>query len=92
MTPDLCISIAKEAASGPTPTVYHYIGLEYGRECYSNTIAPASPTSLVGKQACTIPCLGNTSEVCGGRLMYDLWASVTSGGVFEVPVVIVTAS
>lgn len=92
MTPDLCISIAKDAASNPTPTIYHYVGLEYGRECYGNTIAPASPTSLVGNQACAIPCMGNTSEICGARLMYNMWASVTSGSVFEVPVATVTAT
>ena len=44
-----------------------FAGLEYGRECWCapdlNSFANKLPDAN-----CTLPCAGNTTEVCGGPL------------------------
>jgi iron transport multicopper oxidase len=79
MSPELCIDLVKARLTAVPATTYLYVGLEYGRECYAYTVAPSpEPTSLAGKNACTIPCMGNKGEKCGGRAQYNLWATGTS--------------
>jgi iron transport multicopper oxidase len=89
MTPEYCISAAEARLTAVPATTYHYVGVEYGRECYGATAAPSAPTSLVGRKACTMTCKGNERhsavEICGGRMQYNLYASVTRS-VFSGPV------
>lgn len=78
MTPQLCISAAM--AYLPT-TTYLFAGVEYGRECYAATAVPSpEPVSLVGKNACQIACKGDSSQMCGGRNMYNLYAATQVTG------------
>ncbi|KAI9853294.1 MAG: hypothetical protein M1824_001432 [Vezdaea acicularis] len=78
MTPELCISYALGALSSATPTTYRYVGIEYARECYGATAPPSpEPSTLTGSKACTMPCMGNTNELCGGPKQYNLYYSTT---------------
>ncbi|KAF4630464.1 hypothetical protein G7Y89_g7678 [Cudoniella acicularis] len=78
MTPDLCISSAIARLSATPATTYRFAGLEYGHECYAQTAAPSpEPTSLVGNQACTIPCKGDPKQSCGAGNMYNLYAATS---------------
>jgi iron transport multicopper oxidase len=94
MNPGFCISVA--SARLIFSTTYHYAAVEYGRECYGATDPPPAPTSLIGSKACTMTCKGNIPggavETCGGRLQYNLYASVTDGSsAFPTPPVTVNA-
>lgn len=78
MTPDLCISSAQARLSATPATTFLYAGVEYGRECYAGTAAPSpEPTSLVGVRACSMSCLGDGAEACGGPMQYNLYAVPT---------------
>ncbi|KAH0556915.1 hypothetical protein GP486_005298 [Trichoglossum hirsutum] len=80
MSIEFCISAAK--AKLPA-TTYRYIGVEYGRECYGATAPVSSQTVLVGNKACTIPCMGNTTQSCGGRNMYNFYVSTAVTATFS---------
>lgn len=58
---------------------FQYAGIEYAQECYcDNSISNGG--SLVS-DGCDMPCLGNSSEYCGGsdRLnVYQLPSTVSS--------------
>lgn len=96
MNPAVCIAAARSRLAASPATTYRYVGVEYGRECYGATVAPAPiPTSLVGKKACTMTCKGNVPgaavETCGGQMQFNLYASVT-GNVFSGPVATATVN
>ena len=83
MVPDLCISAAQARLTATPATTYKYLGLEYGRECYGATAPVTSQTSLVGNQACTMTCMGNTigaKDKCGGPNMYDYYETTALTG------------
>lgn len=88
MNPSICIAAAKAALTAVNPVTYHYIGVEAGSECYGATAAPLKPTSLTGVKACTSTCVGGSkpAQTCGGKLQYNLYASV-SGSAFSGAVV-----
>lgn len=72
------MSDAAAFLTAATPTTYRYVGLEDGKTCYGATAQPTpTMTSLTGTKACTKTCAGTPSETCGGRLMYDLYASTS---------------
>ncbi|KAH0537068.1 hypothetical protein FGG08_006109 [Glutinoglossum americanum] len=75
MSIEFCISAAK--AKLPA-TTYRYIGVEYGRECYGATAPVVSQTSLIGNKACTMACMGDNKQSCGGRNMYNFYVSATT--------------
>ncbi|KAI0018314.1 putative glyoxal oxidase [Xylariomycetidae sp. FL0641] len=45
---------------------YAYAGLEYSSECYCGAQLPNNSMHVNGSTDCTMPCSGNTQEVCGG--------------------------
>jgi len=95
VNPGYCISVASTRLG--FGTTYRYAGVEYGRECYGATDPPPAPTSLIGSKACTMTCKGNEPggpvDTCGGRLQYNLYASVTDGSTaFPTPPVTATAA
>ncbi|CAK7205222.1 hypothetical protein SEUCBS139899_007989 [Sporothrix eucalyptigena] len=64
-TVDNCLAAAAEGG-------YTYAGLEYGGECWvGNTIN--SGASKAASTACTMTCNGNTTELCGGSLLLDVY-------------------
>ncbi|KAF4624790.1 hypothetical protein G7Y89_g13381 [Cudoniella acicularis] len=71
MTIENCASIC---------TGFTYFGLEYSTECYcGNTLTFGSFTTTDGR--CTMPCGGNSSELCGGAnglTLYQLKAQTIS--------------
>lgn len=79
MTPELCVSSALVRLSATPATTYNFVAVEYGRECYAHTAAPApQPNRLVGSKACTIKCKGDSRQKCGGANMYNLYATTTA--------------
>lgn len=79
MSPELCISSALARLSATPATAYAFIGVEYGRECFAHTAAPSpQPSSLSGSNACTMKCKGDSSHMCGGPNMYNLYAATTA--------------
>ena len=75
MSVERCISSAKDRLTATPATTYKYVGVEYGVECWGATTAVTSQTSMVGSEACTIKCGGDGSEQCGGRGMYNYYAT-----------------
>ncbi|TVY18072.1 WSC domain-containing protein [Lachnellula arida] len=79
MSPELCISSALARLSATPATTYAFVGVEYGRECFAHTAAPSpQPSSLSGSNACTMKCEGDSSHMCGGPNMYNLYAATTA--------------
>ncbi|KAF8890280.1 WSC domain-containing protein [Gymnopilus junonius] len=58
MTIESCITFC---ASGG----YLYAGVEYSRECYCDNVIEA-PGARIDDGICNMPCVGNTTETCGG--------------------------
>ncbi|TVY32992.1 WSC domain-containing protein [Lachnellula subtilissima] len=88
MSPELCISSALARLSATPATIYAFVGVEYGRECFAHTATPSpQPSSLSGSTACTMTCMGDESRMCGGPNMYNLYAAptatITGSGAFE---------
>ena len=75
MSVEMCISSAKARLTAKPATTYSYVGVEYGRECWGATSAITSQTSMVGGSACTMKCAGASSQSCGGRAMYNYYAT-----------------
>ena len=75
MSVEMCISSAKARLTAKPATTYSYVGVEYGRECWGATSAVTSQTSMVGGAACTMKCAGASSQSCGGRAMYNYYAT-----------------
>lgn len=73
MSLEFCVSAAKARLAAVPATTYRFVGLEYGRECYGATADVANQTSLVGDKACPLTCLGNSTQSCGGRGMYNYY-------------------
>jgi len=55
-----------------------YAGLEYGQECWCAPYLSGLSAKL-NESVCDLACVGNTSEICGGRLALTLYHSTTSG-------------
>lgn len=90
MTPSLCISSALARLSATPATIFNYIGLEYGKECYAGTAAPSpQPTSLKGPKACTLSCVGDKASGCGGGRQVSVW---TRSGVEAVATASITSA
>ena len=71
MTIDRCLSVCWN---------YQYAGVEYGRECWcGNTInfngssTAATPGRNTSDADCKIPCIGNSSQFCGGSSRISLY-------------------
>ncbi|KAF3186680.1 hypothetical protein TWF788_002907 [Orbilia oligospora] len=72
MNVEVCLQVAKAKN-------YNYAGLEYGRECWAASLTTTPLiTTTSGTGACTIKCMGNTTQSCGGRNMLNLYYSPTS--------------
>ena len=78
MSPEACISAAQAKLTANPPVTYRVLGLEYGRECWGQTAALTSQTSLIGNLACPSACAGDKSKSCGGNNMFNYYAT-TSG-------------
>ena len=78
MSVERCISSAKDRLTATPATTYKYVGVEYGVECWGATTAVTSQTSMVGSGACTLKCGGDSSEKCGGRGMYNYYATTAA--------------
>jgi len=51
---------------------YTYYGLEYGRECYCGNAFEHKPFRTE-PEACDIKCLGDLTQSCGGRSLFNLY-------------------
>lgn len=82
MNPQVCMSAAAAAATARKSIKYLYIGLENGQTCLGATAAPTATS--VGAGTCTVPCAGNVKggpvQTCGGKLQYNMYASMAVGG------------
>ena len=88
MSVEFCIAAARSQLSAKPATTYRYIGVEYGRECWGATAPVTSQTSLIGNNACPMPCAGNNTESCGGGMMYNYYITtdVTTSRSASIPV------
>ncbi|KAF3924542.1 hypothetical protein ABW21_db0206237 [Orbilia brochopaga] len=69
MNVESCLSLASSKSA-------NYAGLEYGRECWTASVTTfPNLMTTSGKGACTIACMGNTTQSCGGRNMLNLYYS-----------------
>ena len=79
MTNEVCLDFCR--AKG-----YAYAGTEYRRECYcGNSVAPTRQpkTTLVSLKDCSLTCLGNTAQYCGGQSWLSLYRLCPAGGPCE---------
>ncbi|KAL1310912.1 hypothetical protein AAFC00_001139 [Neodothiora populina] len=51
---------------------FQYAGLEYGQECWCSPYLSTLSVQLDASE-CNLACVGNTSEICGGRLKFTLF-------------------
>jgi len=71
ITNALCISSATARASVISAAIFPYVGLEYGRECYTRTVALSpQPSRFIGSKACPYLGKGNAAEI------RDSWATI----------------
>ena len=59
-----------------------FAGLEYGQECWCSPYLSGLSTKL-NDSSCDLACVGNTSQICGGRLsftLFNLTKSSKTGG------------
>lgn len=75
MAVEFCISAAQARLSAKSATTYRYVSVEYGRTCYGATAPVTRDNDLVGNKGCTLAWMGNSTESCGGRAMYNLYVS-----------------
>ncbi|OCK96363.1 WSC-domain-containing protein [Cenococcum geophilum 1.58] len=68
MTVDMCFSFCNSQ---------QFAGLEYGSECWCAPYLSAFSNKLPDSD-CNIPCQGNSSVACGGRLTITLYNITTS--------------
>ncbi|KAH9485989.1 WSC domain-containing protein [Psilocybe cubensis] len=56
------------------PAGYKYAGVEFSRECYcdNNIESPGAP---IDASACSMPCTGNSGEICGGSNAINIFQS-----------------
>lgn len=90
MSPEACISAAQAKLTANPPVTYRVLGLEYGRECWGQTAALTSQTSLVGNLACPSTCAGDKSKSCGGNNMFNYYATTSGLGTSTAPVAVRT--
>ena len=57
---------------------YPIAGTEYGTECYCGLAL--GPTSSLGQNCNPMICSGNSSELCGGPSLLNIWNSTTYSG------------
>ncbi|EFJ47699.1 hypothetical protein VOLCADRAFT_91721 [Volvox carteri f. nagariensis] len=55
-----------------------YFGVEYGQQCYGGSDM-ARAVSLGPSNGCTLSCLGDPSEICGGGWAIDIYETSPSG-------------
>ncbi|OCL14876.1 WSC-domain-containing protein [Glonium stellatum] len=67
MTVDMCFSFCNGQ---------QFAGLEYGRECWCAPYLSAFSNKLPDTD-CNMPCTGNSSVACGGRLTITLYNATT---------------
>lgn len=54
---------------------FDFAGVEFGRECYCDTVIH-SPSSLVLNQSdCNVPCSGDGTTICGGELRLNIFST-----------------
>ena len=83
MTVDYCASL--------TAGKYLYFGVEYSRECYGgNTLSGGSVAASASD--CSQPCMGNTTEICGGPNRLNLYQATDSNKPILPSVVTSTAN
>jgi hypothetical protein len=70
MTPIACLNFCNIDS-------YKYAGLEYTKECWCAQYISVFSTKL-DESHCSLPCVGNTSEVCGGSLALSVYQRTTS--------------
>jgi hypothetical protein len=58
-------------------STYTYAGLEYGGECWCDNTLNAG-AYIVGITNCSMPCNGNSSELCGGSELLNLYSLTVS--------------
>ncbi|KAF1983557.1 WSC-domain-containing protein [Aulographum hederae CBS 113979] len=80
MTPPLCFAFCGSNVQ--------YAGLEYGRECWCADYLSALSNKLDDSE-CNMPCMGDDTEACGGRLALTLYnrtleAPASGAGVVRV--------
>jgi hypothetical protein len=62
MTAEVCVKFASD-------NVWQFAGVENGDECYvGNSLSLSLPSS-----GCTTVCAGSPSEICGGKLQFNLY-------------------
>lgn len=75
MTNELCLSYCQSRG-------YAYAGTEYRRECWcgSSYAATRQPgTTKASLAGCSMSCMGNTSQKCGGGGWLSLYAACAPG-------------
>ncbi|KAL8748281.1 MAG: hypothetical protein Q9184_007435, partial [Pyrenodesmia sp. 2 TL-2023] len=70
MTTGICLDFCKD--KGTT-----YAGLEYHRECYCGS--SIADDAVANAEGCTMTCMGNTEEICGGSNRMNVYQFVASG-------------
>ena len=61
MTVSMCLAFCGDST---------YAGLEYGRECWCASELNTNAAKLPDAN-CTLACMGDNTEICGGSLKYD---------------------
>jgi hypothetical protein len=79
MTVPMCLSFCSNGR-----TEYRYAGLEYARECWCGQVL-AGISEKLDDGECDLPCDGDNSTACGGRLKLSVYRlSTSAAGVIGV--------
>ena len=57
------------------PRKFSLFGLEYGGECYCGNTLSQGAFPEIFPSSCSIPCAGNTGEMCGGQNRLSLYGA-----------------
>jgi hypothetical protein len=68
MTVEICLNLAQSSG-------YLHAGLEYARECWAGNSYLSTFTSAATTD-CSMPCLGNAAELCGGSSRLSLYTLI----------------
>ena len=73
MTLEVCAEHCATDRSSPA----EFFGVEAGTQCWCGHTVNSGTTEL-DPSACTLPCSGNSTEICGGSEIINIYELVTS--------------
>ena len=80
-SPEYCVKKCKSQE-------YSYAGLESGRRCFCSNTPPPKDALVNANSSCTTTCPGESSSMCGGANMVNVYETGDEGGGNSFPLTI----